>query len=100
MDQIQVKVIQPQLLHRSLERFLCALIACILYPQFRGDEQLLTRDAAFPNSGAHRFFVEIGGCRIDKPVAHRECLAHSLFTNGGFGHLENAKAFQRHFHTV
>src|SRR5699024_6915686 len=69
MDQVQIQIVQSKIVKRCLDRFLCFLIACILYPQFCGDEQLPAGNAALFDCLADCFFIHICCRCIDQAVS-------------------------------
>ena len=100
VDQIQIQIIQSQLFQRSIDGFLCTLIACVLHPELCGDEQLFPRHTAFGNCRTHCLFVKVCGSGIDQPIACGDGIGNCLLTNRSVRHLEHTKAFQRHFYAI
>ncbi len=100
MDQVQIDVVQPQLLHRGLNGLLGTLVAGVLNPQLGGNEQFLPGHTALGDGLAHGLLIHIGCCRVDEAVAGGDGVQYRLFADGQVRHLEHAEALQRHFHAV
>jgi hypothetical protein len=79
VDQVEVDAVEPEPLQRPVERGLGPRLAGVLDPQLRGDEQLVTRDAAAAQGAADGLLVPVGGCGVDEPVPDLERSGDGLF---------------------
>ena len=100
VDQVQVDVVQSQLLHRRLNGPFGALVAGVLHPQLRGDEQFLTGYAAFGDGTAHGLLVHVGCSGVDEAVSRGDGVQNRLLADGRVRHLEHAEALQGHLNSV
>ena len=99
VDQIQVEVVNPELLKRSLERTSRLLLALMLNPELRRDEQLLARDAARLDPATDGFLVAVRRSRVERLVPGGNRLDDHLLRVLGWN-LEDAEAEDRHLDAV
>ena len=100
MDQIEVEVIQPQTGERSIECPQCPFVTHFRNPRFGRDEQLLTRNAAFPDSRTDRSFVAIDRSGVDESVADSQRIGNDPFALGGIGYQKDTEALYRHLYSI
>ncbi len=100
VDQVEVQIVELQLVHRALERGLCALIAGVLHPELGGNEDLAPVDPAVPDRRADRLLVAIGRGGVEQAVADVESVADAPLAFGRVGNLEDPETQDRHLDTV
>ena len=99
VNQVEIKIVQPELLHRSLNRLQGVVVAVILHPELRRDKKFLARDAALLDCGTNTFFIHIGGGCINEAITHRECIIDRAFRLHR-RHLVNTIADLRHLDAI
>ena len=100
MNEVQIQIVKPQMLHGALKSPLGTLIAGVRDPQLCGDKQFLSGNSAAPDRFADRFLVSIGGSRVDQPIACMNGLHNGLFARFGIRHTEYTVADLRHGDSV
>jgi hypothetical protein len=78
VDEVQVDVVEPEALERRLERPPGLALADVLDPEFRGDEQLVARDAAGGDRAPDGLLVLVGRGGVDGAVAGGQRVADDL----------------------
>lgn len=74
MEEIEVDVIQIQESQGGLDALLGGLVAEVLEPELRGDEELFAGDSGGADCASHGGLVLVCGGGIDMPVAGFQCL--------------------------
>lgn len=99
MDEVKVQVIHAQFLAGKFEGLQCIVIAVVLYPQLRGQENIFLFNPAFFDRTAYTFFIAVGSSRINEPVSQGESIA-----DGSLRFLRrclvHTKAQDRYFHAI
>ena len=65
MDQVEVQIVKAQPLQRPVEGRFGGLVASVLDPELRGDEQLLPGDPALLDGPVDRLLVQVRGRGVD-----------------------------------
>jgi hypothetical protein len=68
VDQVEVDVVEAELLERGFERAPRVLLAGVLNPQLRRDEQLVARNPARLDRTADGLFIPVGGSGVERPI--------------------------------
>src|SRR5262245_60390224 len=98
VNQIEIDIIQ---LEAAQAVFECPLgIRVIAIPQLRGNENLLSSDAARADRGADAFLVAVEGRSVDMAIAGLESRQHGGFALLAGRNLPHAQAELRNFPTV
>jgi hypothetical protein len=92
VDEKQIEDLEPEALHRSIEGLLRPLVARVIDPQLRRDEDLIARDAAGSDRLPDSLLVLIGGRSVDEPVADLESVFDGTLAAGEVGDLKDAEA--------
>ena len=100
VDEVEVEVVQPQLLHRAVEGPQRSLVAVVLHPEFRHHEQFFALDATLADGGTHGLLVHVRCSRVNVAIAHLQCVAHGLLAHLLVVNLEYAVAYHRHPYSV
>lgn len=99
VDQVEVDVIEAQLVERGVEGAQRRVVALVVVPHLRGDEQVLTGDPGRGQGAAGALLVPVGGRRVDRAVAGLEGGRHGR-RRLVVRHLPDAEAQLRHPHAV
>src|SRR6185436_614691 len=100
VDEVEVERVELQAPHRTLERSARLVVAGVVDPEFRGEEDLLARHAAALDGVPNRLLVAIGRRRIEKAVADAERRADRALALGEVGDLKDAEPEERHLDSV
>lgn len=91
VDEVKVEILQSQTVEGAVESPLCTVVACILHPEFGGNEQFLKGHTATADGGPHGLLVLIGGSRVYEAIARFDGVRYTLCTILG-GNLIYSKA--------
>lgn len=100
VNQVEVKVIKPELLHRGLEGAHGRTVAGVLHPYLCSNKQLIARNTATRDGGADGLLVVVNRSRIDMAIPCGNRVDDRLLALGRVGNLVDAKAGLRDAHTV
>ena len=79
MDEQQVDVVGLQFAQALVDASCGLLLTGIRYPHLCHKEDVVALHIALRDGNAHALLVIVGLCRIDEPIAHLECICHTLF---------------------
>ena len=99
MQEHEVDVIGPKLLQGIFHGFSAGVVAVVLDPDLRRQEDLLPRDAGLLDRRPHFLFIEITLRGIKGTVAGLQRVQDAALTFV-FGHLIDAVAEDRHLDTI
>jgi hypothetical protein len=71
MNEIQIKVIKAESLHRPVESSQCGLVAVFRISQLAGDKNRFSVLFTFTESSADTFLIAVQGGRVDVTVPGR-----------------------------
>src|SRR6185312_13606499 len=69
VDEVEIDVLDPEPLRARIERLQCRVVALVVVPQLRGDEDVLARDAAVADRGADIGLVAVDARGVDVAIA-------------------------------
>ena len=99
VNQQQIHIVTLQLTQGFVDRSFRPFITGIGNPDFGGNENFFTGNAAFLHGIAYTFFIGISLCCIDRTVTYTQSICNAAFTLLGC-YLINAVAQHRHFDPI
>ena len=100
VDEVEVEVVRAEVLQRLLERRHGPLVARVLDPHLRRDEDVGTVDAALRDCRAHRPLVSVARRGVNEAVSEFERREHALPADLLVGYLEDPEPKERHLDAV